>query len=358
MCVIKIVLKIHKCKMKIVFVEDFMDDNPKEIILDNSLIRCCISPLGATLCSVKLHSCMDKELTLALPSSKEYQNSDTYSGATLGPAAGRIRNGELWIHGEQYQLDQNEGKTTLHGGRHNLSHKLFEVREQQNDFVKLTVCLNDGEDGWPGNRIVTVIYSIGPGMCLHIQYEASSDRATYFDLSNHTYWNLNGTVGSDSLDESLMIDADEVLYNDADHLPIGRFKVENTAFDYRQLCTIANQITKYAEDIQLKNAHGYNNAYILNDRDYWNVPAVILKSNLSGITMNLYTDQNTVVMYSGGYLNHEIALADGASGSPGCAIALEAQNWPDACHIKEAPFQITEPGQQYKKNIIVSFSKS
>ena len=258
----------------------------------------------------------------------------------------------MTLEGKTYRLARNDGENTLHGGPHGVSAQRFCAEEKQEAAASFSVCLPDGMDGWPGNRAVSVRFSVGPGAALTLAYEARSDRLTWLDLSQHLYWNLNGDFSVPGTAQYLQIPAETVLYNDAAHLPRRAAAVGDTPFDFRLPREIAAQMRAFPADAQLANAHGYNNAYLLPAGAQ---PAARLWNRARTLRMELFTDQPALVLYSGGYLGPDTKLLGGETAYPGCAIALEAQNWPDAPHFPGAPFRPLRPGESYRRFVSYRF---
>lgn len=327
--------------------------------LSNRSLACELCTDGASLMglSMKLRSGKKRSLVLALKPSL-YPWDPSYSGATLGPCAGRVRGGRLCIDGNEYQLNQNDGVNTLHGGNNGLSHQRFEYSGIEHDFdterLTFTAYLEDGLDGWPSNRKITVQYTLGPGAMLTIRYHAVADKPTWLDCSSHIYWNLNGRFLGSEADHKLKINADSVILNSAEHLPVSIVNVKGTPFDYREFTSIFQMMDKYKDDKQLLIGRGYNNAFLLND----NVsPAVELESMPGGITMKLFTDQPCVVFYSGGFLGNS-QMQDGSIVTPSCALAFEAQNYPDLPNTFPSKFIPLMPGETFSRYIQFELSET
>jgi len=324
----------------------------EEIILQRGSLQVHVLPMGAAVSAVQFRG---REVAMALASTEQYGQDGSCAGSILGPAAGRIAGGRLQIGSRGIQLDQNEGANTLHGGRHGLTHQRFEVLSAAGDNAVLQACLPDGLDGWPGNRRIQVEYRLEEN-ALTILLTGTSDADTWLDLSSHLYWNLNGNFAKSALDQQLQIRAERVILNDSSHLPVGLEQVSSTAFDFRQPHCISERMEQYPQEWQLSNARGYNNAFVLSSRDAETEPAAVLRDDSAGNVMKLFTDQPALVFYSGGYLDGSTRLAGGIGASSGCAIALEAQNWPDAGHIKDAPSALLEQGALYRRFIRFEFS--
>jgi aldose 1-epimerase len=325
----------------------------EEILLQRSGLQVHVLPMGASVASVRLPS--GTEVAMALQDASSYGADGSCAGSILGPAAGRIAGGRLQIGGRTCQLDQNEGQNTLHGGRHGLTHQRFEVLSRAEDHVLLQASLPDGLDGWPGNRTIRVEYRLEE-KALTILLEGESDADTWLDLSSHLYWNMSGNFTKSALDQQLQIRAERVILNDSHHLPQSLEQTASTAFDFREPHTLRERMEAYPQEWQLKNALGYNNAFILESRDFRREPAAVLRDPASGNTLALFTDQPALVLYSGGYLDSSTMLAGGIGASSSCAIALEAQGWPDAGHLEGAPSALLKRGEHYRKFIRFQFS--
>ena len=331
-----------------------MSDKYTKLTRNN--INCTIVNSGAALARVEVKNADNSFKNIVLPLEFDmYGIDNSLAGATLGPCCGRIKNGEILIGDEIIQLEKNEGSKNIHGGSHSLSHTVFSLvdTEETEEYSKVTLSatLPDKLDGWPGNRNFTVTYTLSEcnnsdspdtshiSCRLRIDLEATTDMDTFIDMSNHTYWNLNGTFEEgDGLCQKLSINADKVLLIDEDHLPTSLADTEG-AFGFKSHVMIKDVTDRYSEEWQLNNANGYNHAFILNERDIC-TPAATLTSMDNSITMNMYTDQAAILMYSGGYLPVNSN-----------ALALEAQGWPDACHVDGAPFEILKAGESYKRFI-------
>lgn len=287
---------------------------------------------GATVVSLRVpdRNGRSENVVMALDSPADYAVSGTYAGATLGPIAGRVRNGKLRCGETVCELDLNDGKNTLHGGARNLSRRVwteksFETRGQV-QALTLGIAIPAWSDGLPGNRSIEVSFSLDDAS-LTIAWSTKSDAPTWLNLSNHSYFNLSGNFAASALDHRLEIAANRVLFNDGEHLPVSLEPVDGTPFDFRKARPIESAMRAYPDDGQLRNARGYNNAFAAAAREG---DLVRLHDPGSGRILGIDTDYPSVVFYSGGYLDRETTLEGGIAASPGCALAFEAQKFPDA----------------------------
>lgn len=350
--------------MNITKIDSFFRDcltNSRLILycLENSShIRVGLMNFGATVIFVEAP---DKKrniqnIALSLERFQDYSTGGTYAGETLGPVAGRIRNGVLPIEGTDYHLPQNEAENTLHGGPENLSRSYWDVSETFCEGGRAGVVFEqhrcEGEDGFPGNRTFSVRYTLSEDNTLKISYRVSTDRTTWINLSSHLYWNLTGdfTVPADS--QHLRICADQVIFNDGMHLPSSCANVAGTPFDFRRPCSVAEAAGRNTLHPQLLNALGYNNAYLLNQRTG---SAAELVDPASGRIVEIDTDYPSLVFYSGGYLGDVGYTHDHRKIAASGAYALEAQYLPDAPNFQRDGVPFLKPGETYQKYISFRF---
>jgi len=353
-------------------------DKPFVKLLNDNNISVTISTLGAAITEFSApdkHGIF-KNIALSLFPVSQYVNNTSYAGATLGPNAGRIRGGELSIDRKTYFLTRNEGVNQLHGGFDNFSFARWKISDISRDDNQAALTLEhtaaDGLDGYPGERRVSVTYTLDNSNTLTITFQAETDKPTWINLSNHTYWNLSGDFAHSAAGQVLTIHAQSVLYNDARDLPEAFHPVAGTPFDFRTARSVRDQLNAYPDDAQLAQGRGYNNAFLL-ERDVQTDagcpangirgnaapqtvrPVAVLTDEGSGRRMTISTDYPSLVFYSGGFLGGSITLAGGIPGTPSCALALEAQEIPDALHLPDVPHPIARPGVLWQRTIRFAF---
>lgn len=335
--------------------------NPRLILYcleNNSHIRVGLMNFGATVIFVEMP---DKKgniqnIALSFERFQDYSAGGTYAGETLGPVAGRVRNGIFPIEGTNFHLPQNDSGNTLHGGPENLSRSFWDVSETFCESDRAGVIFeqhrSESVDGFPGNRAFSVCYTLTEDNTLRIRYRASTDRTTWINLSSHLYWNLSGdfTVPADS--QILRICADQVIFNDEMHLPTSFENVAESPFDFRQPCPVAKAMRRNPLHPQLLNAQGYNNAYLLNQRTG---DAAELTDPESGRTVAIDTDYPSLVFYSGGYLGEAGFTPDHRKIAASGAYALEAQYLPDAPNFQKEDVPFLKPNETYQKFISFRF---
>lgn len=340
-------------------------------VMTNAGMMVTLSPLGASIQKIAIKSEDGDETLIALSFAEQISGGDCicYAGATLGPNAGRIRNSCISIEGHDYPLAANESSNQLHGGPHNLSQILWRTDsvEQATDFVRITFSTFQphGEDGYPGNRSYKAIYTLDDTNWLTVQYKATTDRTTYINLSNHTYWNLSGDFTRDALSQELTLFSNNVGLLDVDHLPVNICPVCNTPFNFQKGLSLAQAMKTHMNPLfqeQFLRERGFNHPFLLKKarprrtlRSVRQIPmlqkACVLKDPVSGRTMQMMTSAPVLVVYSGGFLPENLLLANGQLSVPSCAIALEAQDFPDVMHTLPSAWRLTSAGEEYQRVI-------
>lgn len=298
-------------------------------------------------------------IILTLRNYEDYFSNACYAGATLAPNAGRIENGKFYMSGREITLSQNDGRHNSHGGYENLSHKNWELTEieERNGQISVWFCaeLEDGVDGFPGNRRMQVRYLLDEEDNLRIEYSAVSDAETYINMSNHCYFNLTGDPKQQILGHGLKIAADYYRENRADNIVSEKRLVENTCFDFREgQILAANMKRPEPEGRQLEYANGYNHAFLLKKDAGQERPAAELFEEETQRRVRLYTTAPALVVYSGGFLGEDILLEQNEKACASGGIALEAQYCPNAPNCGEA-FQFLQKGQTWHSEIRFAF---
>ena len=279
---------------------------------------------GGTVQSLKIPDKNGKltDVVLGYNTLQEYQKNAGYLGAAVGRYANRIENGLLTIDNITYKLYNNNGKHHLHGGKIGFSYKMFNA-EIKNEVLSLTYLSKDSEENYPGNLNITINYSLIDGE-FKIEYFAKSDKKTAVNLTNHSYFNLNGAGSGNILKHILMLDADYVTPTDNELIPHGEYlAVKNTALDFTSPKEIGLNIN--SEDEQLKNGNGYDINYVLNKKSGFSLGGYAL-GDKSGIKMEFYTDKPAVQLYTGNYLN---SSGKGFKYNKNDAFCLETQFIPN-----------------------------
>ncbi len=285
------------------------------------------------------------DVVLGYDTLREYEENDGYLGACVGRVGNRIGGAGFTLNGKTYTLARNDGENHLHGGVRGFD-KYVWTAEELPDGVRFARVSPDGEEGYPGTLHAAVSYRL-QGNTLVIEYEASADQDTLCSLTNHSYFNLNGS-GS-VLGHTLQINADEFLENSAATLPTGRrLPVAGTPFDFRVPKRVGQDIG--TDDIQLRNCGGYDHNFCLTGET-----AAVLRGDVSGITMTVRTTLPGMQLYAANFLT-ERRGKNGAVYMPRAALCLETQFFPNAMACEDFEKPILRAGELWREHTALIFS--
>lgn len=289
-------------------------------------------------------------VVLGFESLDKYQPNDPYLGAIIGRYGNRIEDGEFSIDGTVYELATNDGNNHLHGGDEGFDKKLWDAEMQDDGSLKLTHLSEDGEEGYPGNLDVTVVYSLTNDNELRIEYEATTDKATPVNLTNHAYFNLSGQPDATILDHELTLNADRYTPVNDELIPTGELaEVEGTPFDF----TEAKEVGAEIEEVE----GGYDHNWVLNNSEDDSLfHAATLYHEESGREMQVFTEEPGIQFYSGNFLDGSLEGPDGTPFVQHAALCLETQHFPNSPNEPNFPSTILEPGETYQTTTIYQFS--
>ena len=287
----------------------------------------------------------------------DYLDNRKFFGATIGRYANRIANARFVLEGEVVQLAANDGPHALHGGIDGFDRQLWqivEIEEGAQPGVTLAHVSADGEEGYPGRLDVRVTYRLTGPAELSLNFLAWADRPTIVNLTNHSFFNLEGAAsGADILDHRLTIAADCFLAINPNAIPLLEppRAVTGTPFDFHSPSTIGARIRR--DDVQLRHGKGYDHNFCLDRAG--GQPAARLEAPRSGRTLELFTDQPGLQVYSGNYLDGSIAGKRGRLYRQSDGICLEPQIWPDAPNRPDFPGARLAPGSVYQHRTVYRF---
>ncbi|NEX77145.1 aldose epimerase family protein [Aeromonas rivipollensis] len=310
----------------------------KEFHLQNEAgLRLSVLDFGATLTNLAVPVDGRYRNVLLACEPLDYPRQSVYLGAMVGRFANRIGNARLARAGQEWQLDANEGPTCLHGGRHSLHNRIWDVEEQTEDHIRLRTLLADGEQGFPGNLAVELVYRL-EGFDLVIEICATTDAPTPVNLTSHAYFNLDG---GDVREHRITLAADHYLPIDERSLPLNRAGVEGV-FDLRHGHRIGNQWLTHPQQMR---AHGFDHCFLLDTTE--DKPAVTLVAGDERLMLEMYTDQPGVQLYTGNWLAGTPALGGGEWHNHQ-GLCLEAQQLPDSPNRPELGDPWLLPGETYR----------
>ncbi|MEO6499896.1 MAG: aldose epimerase family protein [Mucilaginibacter sp.] len=282
------------------------------------------------------------------------KSTEPYYGATIGRYGNRIAKGKFTIDGKEYTSSLNNGPNSLHGGKKGFHYVMWDGKQIDSSTLELTYLSKDMEEGYPGNLNVKVTYQLTDDNSLKVSYEATTDKKTVVNLTNHAFYNLNGSGTGEILNHTLHIDADSYIPVDGTLIPTGKIeKVAGTPFDFTRPATIGQRIN--VENEQLRDGKGYDHNYVLNKHDDTQSIATIT-GDLSGITLDIYTVEPGLQFYSGNFMAGKNILKYGKPDVFRTSFALETQHYPDSPNQPQFPSTLLKPGETYKTHTVYKFS--
>ena len=297
------------------------------------------------------------DVNLGFETADEYIKKSGSMGATIGRYANRIAGAQFTLDGTTYQLPKNNGENTIHGGSKNFSTRVWDARQIDDHTLRLTYHSADGEEGFPGNLEVKVVFTVIKDNALKIDYSATTDKPTIINLTNHAYFNLAGEGDGDILDHILYVNANHFTPVNEQAIPTGEIReVMGTPLDFTTPTPIGERID--ADNQQLKNVKGYDHNYVINKAPGELGLAAHLTDPESGRIMEVFTTEPGVQIYTGNSLtgtgNH--VGKGGHAYGPQSAVCLETQHFPDSPHHPDFPSTVLSPGEEYLSTTIYKFS--
>ncbi len=287
---------------------------------------------------------------------EKYQNStEPYFGATIGRYGNRIAKGKFTLDGKTYSLFTNNGPNTLHGGKKGFQDVVWDAKMLNDQKLQLNYLSKDMEEGFPGNLNVQVTYTLTDNNELKIDYEATTDKKTVVNLTNHAFFNLNGEGSGTILNHTLQINASRYTPVDSTLIPTGKLvAVANTPFDFTQPSKIGSRIDE--ENEQLKNGKGYDHNFVLNAHNPSDLfLAAKVVGNVSGIAMDVLTEEPGLQFYSGNFMQSKNTFKTGAKDDFRTAFCLETQHFPDSPNQPAFPSTMLNPGDTYRTTSVYKF---
>ncbi|WP_405873244.1 MULTISPECIES: aldose epimerase family protein [unclassified Streptomyces] len=297
-------------------------------------------------------------VSLGFDNIEDYVAKTPYFGALIGRYGNRIGKGQFTLDGKAYQVDVNDGVNSLHGGAKGFDKRVWDIEpftKGSDVGLYLYYTSVDGEMGYPGTLKVKVTYTLTKHGDWHIDYEATTTKATVVNLTSHVYWNLAGEGSGTIEDHELTIAAGRYTPTDSGLIPTGELAtVSGTPFDFRKTKAIGRDIRD--GHVQQVQAKGYDHNWAL-DKGITSKPEHVatLRDPRSGRTLKIATDQPGLQFYSGNFLDGTLTGTGGRTYRQGDALCLETQHFPDAPNHPNFASTVLRPGQTYKTSTVHTF---
>lgn len=343
----------------------------KLVVLKNEKgMEVCLTNYGGRVVSLSVPDKNGKPTDVVLGYDNIRQYADTIHspsdyGSTVGRYANRIKDAKLSLAGSLYSLKANDNGNCLHGGGNTgWLNQVYDVTEQNDSSVTFVMNAPNDENGFPGNITATATYTVTSNNTLDIVFKATTDKETVINMTNHSYFNLNGDPSKEGFNQVMYINADKFTPSDSLYIPTGEIKnVEGTPMDFRVPTEIGKK-ADYTYD-QIKNATGYDHNWCLNT--YKNgkgddkTVAASLYSPKTGILLEVYTNEPGIQVYTGNFQGTGIACKHGIKYPKHVSVCFESQKYPDSPtkiseHVAGWTDATLKPGEEYYSHLAYKFS--
>ena len=329
-------------------------------LLNGNGLEVRIITYGGRITSLKApdRESFSKDIVLGFDSLSDYTQENPYFGAIIGRFGNRIAGGKFSLDGTQYNLATNNGENHLHGGKKGFDNVIWIAEENRSsrNSLKLSYFSKHMEEGYPGNMMVSVTYTLKEDNTLEVHYEAVTDQKTILNLTQHSYFNLSGNFSEDILDHEVQINANDFLPVNESLIPTGELrKVERSAFDFRKPKKVGQEIKD--DDEQLKLANGYDHCWIINNREEGMRFAASAHDPISGRFLEVYTSEPGMQFYTGNFLDGSLPQK-GGKGTYGkrSGFCFETQHFPDSPNQEKFPSVVLEPEEVFSSKTLLKFS--
>ena len=299
-----------------------------------------------------------KDIVLGYNTLAEYEAETPYFGALIGRYGNRIAKGKFSLGNQEYTLAVNNGVNHLHGGLKGFDKVVWDAKTIVSDStvsLELSYLSKDMEEGYPGNLETKVTYTLNNKDELSVNYEATTDKPTIVNLTQHSYFNLTADFNQDILGHELVINADSFLPVDNTLIPTGEFRdVTGTPFDFKTSKAIGIHIDN--ENIQLKNGLGYDHCWVLNDQNTGVRFVASAYEPVSGRLLEVFSDEPGIQFYSGNFLDGTLPSKNKGMYQHRTGFCLETQHYPDSPNQKNFPSVRLNPGEKYNSKTVFRLS--
>ena len=318
----------------------------------------CITNFGGRIVSIMVPDKNGemKDVVLGFDSIADYINVPSDFGASIGRYANRINQGKMVLDGDTIQLPKNNFGHCLHGGPKGWQYQVYEANPIDDTTLELTRFSPDGDANFPGNLTAKVLFKLTDDNAIDIKYSATTDKKTVINMTNHSYFNLSGNPSKAATDHILYVNADNYTPVDRTYMTTGEIvPVKDTPMDFTTPKAVGRDITNF-DFIQLKYGNGYDHNWVLNTNGDVKQLAAKLTSPESGISLEVYTDEPGIQVYTGNFLDGTVKGKKGIVYNQRASVCLETQHYPDSPNKPQWPSVILEPGQTYNSECIFKFS--
>ena len=343
------------------------------IVLSNQNgMEVCLTNYGGRVVSIVVPNKNNQPTDVVLGYDNLAQYADTINspsdyGSTVGRYANRIKDSKINVNGKEYHLRANDNGNSLHGGGNTgWMHQIYAIKAKTDSSVVFSLTASDGENGFPGTVKATATYTVKSDNTLDIVFEATTDKETVINMTNHSYFNLNGDPSKEGFDQVMYINADKFTPSDKLYIPTGEIKnVAGTPMDFRKPTAIADKYDTSFD--QIKNATGFDHNWCLNT--YKNgkgddkTVAASLYSPRTGILLEVFTNEPGLQVYTGNFQGTGIACKHGIKYPKHVSVCFESQKYPDSptkIVAKTKGWDISnpylKPGEKYYSHLAYKFS--
>ncbi|MDE5997662.1 MAG: galactose mutarotase [Muribaculaceae bacterium] len=320
----------------------------------------CVTNFGGRIVSIMVPDRNGdfKDVVLGFDSVQAYypQNNLSDFGASIGRYANRINQGKIVIDGDTIQLPKNNFGHCLHGGPSGWQYKVYSAEQPNDSTVVLTMDSPDGDNNFPGNVKAIVTYTLLSDNAIDIEYKATTDKPTYINMTNHSYFNLNGDPNQPITNNILTVNASRFTPVDATYMTTGEIlDVTDTPMDFKNAKEVGAQIEEVDFE-QIKFGNGYDHNWVLDTAGDDSQVAATLYSPATGIQLDVYTNEPGIQVYSGNFLDGTQTGKHGIIYKQRTGICLETQKYPDTPNKPEWPSALLKPGETYNSHCVFKFS--
>ena len=341
-------------------------------IKNQSGMEVCLTNYGGRVVSLSVPDRNGKPTDVVLGYDNIAQYADTAKtpsdyGSSVGRYANRIKNATITVEGKTYKLRANDNVNCLHGGGNTgWLNKVYDVKSKNDSSVVFAITAKDGENGFPGTVNATATYTVKSNNTLDIVFQATTDKETVINMTNHSYFNLNGDPSKEGYDQVMYVNADKFTPSDRFYIPTGEIKdVTGTPMDFRKATAIEKNYDPSYD--QIKNATGYDHNWCLNT--YKNgkgddkTVAASLYSPKTGILLEVFTNEPGIQVYTGNFQGTGISCKHGIKYPKHVSVCFESQKYPDSptkFAAKTKGWEISnpylKPGEKYYSHLAYKFS--